>query len=135
VPPPKPHPNLTVCIACSDSYTNFFKPVGDFQTSSGEQAACLLDKADLLATFFSCKPDQLAHSAVGGDDFQHSCGDQFFEIVSAALVRCCDGTIMAKASSTGMGWAPAVVTQCTKAVSQTQKKLKHLQNHLNTMVQ
>ena len=45
-------------LAVNDFYTNFAKPVDGFQTEAGAQGACLLDKANHIATFTTCHSDK-----------------------------------------------------------------------------
>jgi hypothetical protein len=83
-----------------DFFFNFFKPVAvqwgsttvhdKFATAVGEQAACLLDKANHIATFLVCSPDDLNRDPSGGV----LCSDSFFFLLQKRIDMCCTGKVV-----------------------------------------
>jgi hypothetical protein len=86
-------------LAVNDFYTNFAKPVDGFHTEAGAQGACLLDKANHIATFTTCHSDKgkLPKGAI-------RCSKDFFETTKTGIRECCTGKTRVRG---GMGWANA----------------------------
>jgi hypothetical protein len=81
-----------ISLVTSDFYSEYFTPPHGFTTAAGEQAACILDKADHMLQALVCTKKQLE----GASPAKHGCYAGWATALMRSIAECCSGMSMAK---------------------------------------